>query len=141
MMKTASEFMSDTLDNVLNMHRIEEGKFTLEMAPFSLKDSIEKMFCAFRGSVVKKNISLLLKLSPNFPSLIGDSHRIEHVIGNLLSNAIKFSPCNKSIYIETLSEIIGGDLDGNEVCKTTIYAPSFYISFHNLALKILSFYL
>jgi signal transduction histidine kinase len=141
MMRTASEFMSDTLDNVLNMHRIEEGKFILNMAPFSLKDSIEKMFCTFKGSVMKKNITLLLKLSPNFPSLIGDSHRIEHVIGNLLSNAIKFSPCNNSIYIESLSEIIGVDLDGNEVCTTTICAPSFYISFNNLALNILFFYL
>ena len=115
MMKTASEFMSDTLDNVLNMHRIEEGKFTLEMAPFSLIESIEKMFCTFRGSVVKKNITLRLHSPPNFPCIIGDSHRIEHVIGNLLSNAIKFSPHSKSIFVEISSEIIAEDLDGRKV--------------------------
>jgi CheY-like chemotaxis protein len=113
MMKAASEFMADTLDNVLNMHRIEEGKFELEMGPFNLKESIEKKICTFRGSVIKKNLSLHLKASPDFPQLIGDSHRIEHVIGNLLSNAIKFSPDNKSINVEILSEKVRSDNGGD----------------------------
>jgi hypothetical protein len=35
--------MSDTLNNVLNMHKIEEGKLELEKAPFSLVDSTSKV--------------------------------------------------------------------------------------------------
>jgi hypothetical protein len=67
---------------------------------------------------VKKNISLNVKIFSNVPSrLIGDSHRILHVIGNLLSNAIKFSPNDKSIYIEVQSELITKDSDGNEVAN------------------------
>jgi CheY-like chemotaxis protein/two-component sensor histidine kinase len=118
MMRAALEFISDTIDNVLNLQKMEEGKFNLEMAPFSFKDCIDKLFLIFNGSVVKKNISLNLNILSNVPSqLIGDSHRILHVIGNLLSNAIKFSPNNKSIYIEVQSELITKDSDGNEVAN------------------------
>jgi CheY-like chemotaxis protein/two-component sensor histidine kinase len=118
MMRAALEFISDTIDNVLNLQKMEEGKLNLEMAPFSFKDCIDKLFLIFNGSVEKKNISLNLKILPNVPArLIGDSHRILHVIGNLLSNAIKFSPNNKSISIEVQSELITKDSDGNEVAN------------------------
>jgi CheY-like chemotaxis protein/two-component sensor histidine kinase len=114
MMRAALEFISDTIDNVLNLQKMEEGKFNLEMAPFSFKDCIDNLFLIFNGFAAKKNISLNLKI---FPRVIGDSHRILHVIGNLLSNAIKFSPNNKSIYIEIQSKLITKDSDDNEVAN------------------------
>ena len=43
MMTGATEFMTDTLNNVLNMHKIEEGKLELDMAPFSLLEAAEKV--------------------------------------------------------------------------------------------------
>jgi len=43
MMTGATEFMTDTLNNVLNMHKIEEGKLELDMAPFSLVEAVEKV--------------------------------------------------------------------------------------------------
>jgi signal transduction histidine kinase len=93
MMRSASEFMSDTLDNVLSLQKIEEGKFELELVSFSFEHILLRVFATFRGAVVKKNISLSHSILPTVPMrVIGDVHRIEHVISNLLSNAIKFSP-------------------------------------------------
>ena len=43
MMQGATEFMSDTLNNVLNMHKIEEGKLELEKVPFSIVESATKV--------------------------------------------------------------------------------------------------
>jgi signal transduction histidine kinase len=43
MMKGASEFMSDTLNDVLNMQKIEEGKMELDLSPFSMQDAVSKV--------------------------------------------------------------------------------------------------
>ena len=115
MMKGASGFMSDTLNGVLNMQKIEEGKFELDLSPFVLKDSIIKVFYTFRGAANGKNISLVNKMSPIMPiKLIGDRHQIQHVLGNYLSNAIKFSKENSTITVEAVS----GQLQNGKVPVT-----------------------
>jgi hypothetical protein len=87
-------------DNVLCLQKIEEGKFELELVPFSFEQVISRVFLTFRGAVNKKNLTLTHNILPSVPSqLVGDVHRIEHVIGNLLSNAIKFSPYGKAIKV------------------------------------------
>ena len=40
LMGTASEFMGDTLNDVLAMHQIEEGTFRMRRAPFVVSDLI-----------------------------------------------------------------------------------------------------
>jgi signal transduction histidine kinase len=116
MMRSASEFMSDTLNNVLSLQKIEEGKFELELSPFSFEHVILRVFATFRGAVTQKNLSLSHKIFPSVPmEVIGDVHRIEHVFSNLLSNAIKFSPEGKSVRLEVMCESISERLDGTKV--------------------------
>lgn len=100
MMKDASSFMAETLNDVLSMQKIEEGKLELELNPFSLQLTISKVFSTFKGVLRSKNMEAVLVMQSNFPeSIIGDRFRVEHVISNLLSNAIKFSPANVKIKI------------------------------------------
>jgi len=53
-MKGASEFMSDTLNDVLSIQKIEEGMVELEMNPFSIKDMIFKV--TFNGALFMNSI-------------------------------------------------------------------------------------
>jgi signal transduction histidine kinase len=93
MMRGASEYMGETLNNVLSMQKIEEGKMELSFAPFSISGSITKIFSALSGSVITKNLVVERSIAADVPPvLVGDVFRVEHVISNLLSNAIKFSP-------------------------------------------------
>eukprot|EP00596_Hydrurales_sp_CCMP1899_P005561 CAMPEP_0119047914 /NCGR_PEP_ID=MMETSP1177-20130426/55756_1 /TAXON_ID=2985 /ORGANISM="Ochromonas sp, Strain CCMP1899" /LENGTH=418 /DNA_ID=CAMNT_0007023091 /DNA_START=1112 /DNA_END=2368 /DNA_ORIENTATION=+ len=121
MMRSASEFMSDTLNNLLSIQKIEEGKFELELSPFSFEHVILKVFATFRGAVTQKNLSLSHKIYPNVPiEVIGDVHRIEHVFSNMLSNAIKFSPEGKAVRLEVLCESISERVDGTKIANTVI---------------------
>lgn len=121
MMRSASEFMSDTLDNVLSLQKIEEGKFELELISFSFQQIILRVFATFRGAVLKKNISLSYIILPSVPlRVIGDVHRIEHVISNLLSNAIKFSPEGESVRVEILCGSCARNIDGREIVNVTV---------------------
>jgi signal transduction histidine kinase len=113
-MRSASEFMSATLNDVLSMQKIEEGKMELEKRNFNLPDAVTKVFSAFRGAAVGKDLNLQLKVAPGFPHLVlGDRFKIEHVIANLLSNAIKFSPRGAVVEV-ALSEAPHNASRGNE---------------------------
>lgn len=121
MMKSASEFMTDTLDNVLSLQKIEEGKFELELVPFSFEQMLLRVFSAFRGAATKKNMSLSHTILPLVPlSVIGDVHRIEHILSNLLSNAIKFSPEGKRVTVEIFCDAITRSLDGRATANVTV---------------------
>jgi signal transduction histidine kinase len=93
-MKGAADFMSETLNNILSMQKIEEGKMELTFAPFSISRSITKIFAALSGAVMAKNLNVEKSIAADVPALlVGDVFRVEQVISNLLlSNAIKFSP-------------------------------------------------
>lgn len=105
-MKSASGFMSDTLDDVLNIQKIEEGKFVLDNAPFSLRESINKIVATFAGVAITKKVNLSSDIAENIPLKIeGDCHRIEHVLSNLVSNALKFSLAGGSVKCVATCEI------------------------------------
>ena len=100
MMKGSSDFMVETLNDVLSMQKIEEGKLELIFAPFSISDSISKIFLALSGGLASKTLRVERDIAAGVPALlIGDAYRVEHVISNLLSNAIKFSPVGGAIRV------------------------------------------
>ena len=103
-MRSSAEFMSATLNDVLSMQKIEEGKMELEKRNFHLPDAVTKVFSAFRGAAVGKDLTLQLTVADGFPAVVrGDRFKIEHVVANLLSNAIKFSPRGAAVEV-VLSE-------------------------------------
>ena len=91
-MQAASAFMTKTLDGVLSMHKIEEGRFELEFSEMSISEVILGVRNAFRGTVVRKGLTVNVEISPLLPDrVVADAVRVEHTISNLLSNAVKFT--------------------------------------------------
>eukprot|EP01035_Chromulina_nebulosa_P069643 gene69643-biopygen47649 len=58
MMKGSAEFMGETLNDVLSMQKIEEGKMELTLVPFKIRTSIAKILSALTGSAFSKNIRI-----------------------------------------------------------------------------------
>ena len=113
MMTGASQFMSDTLNTVLSISKVEEGAMELSFAPFVLKDLVNKVGMVLKGQLDAKNITLAIT-SPDatldtVQYATGDGFRLEHVLANFLSNAIKFSPPNSTITI-----VVGTDKEQDE---------------------------
>ena len=113
MMTGASQFMSDTLNTVLSISKVEEGAMELPFAPFVLKDLVNKVGMVLKGQLDAKNINLAIT-SPDATLdtvhyATGDGFRLEHVLANFLSNAIKFSPPNSTITI-----VVGTDKEQDE---------------------------
>lgn len=92
-MRKASDFMEETLDDMLNLQKIEEGKFELYLGPTSIREIFDNLTAVFSGGLTAKQITLIVNIEPTVPLSINcDGHRMQHVAANLLSNAIKFSP-------------------------------------------------
>eukprot|EP01041_Mallomonas_annulata_P001981 gene1981-3856_t len=128
MMREASVFMGDTLNSILNMQKIEEGKLELHYSPFVVRNMIRKVQNTLKGLLKNKDISLIVSIGGDVAySLIGDSFQIEHVLTNFLSNAIKFSSRGSSISIIISKE----NTDTASILKLNKESKSTSISSHS----------
>jgi len=133
MMSSASEFMAGTLNDVLSMQKIEEGKMELEFRPFSLEEVIHSIFSTYRGAAFAKKLHLVKKMESNVPErTLGDKFKIEHVVGNLLSNAIKFSPPGGTITVS--ATIVDDALD--DIHRGYIQTNNFHPELNSVKVKL-----
>lgn len=81
-----------TLNDILDISKVEAGGLTLEEEDFDLGDLLQRCITLWEPRAKEKGLSLLLDLVvPEGLWLRGDRHRLLQVISNLVSNSIKFT--------------------------------------------------
>jgi signal transduction histidine kinase/CheY-like chemotaxis protein len=89
----ASVHLLGVINDILDMSKIEAGKFEISYSEFNFKKMINRVadMMNFRISERKQNLKILL--DSNIPTIIkSDEQRLAQVFVNLLSNANKFTP-------------------------------------------------
>ena len=90
--KSSGDSLLHVLNDVLDISKIEAGKLMLESIPFRLRDLLFESIKGLTPIAYKKNIELILHVSPVVPEhLVGDPTRIRQVILNLVNNSLKFT--------------------------------------------------
>lgn len=80
------------INSILDLSKVESGKFELENQHFDLFKIIDSTLALFISQAHRKNIHLQSNIADNCPQyLFGDSLRIKQVLNNLIGNAIKFT--------------------------------------------------
>ncbi len=88
----AAHHLLSIINNILDISKIEAGKFSLEQTHFELEDMLDKVCTLFSEKAVAKGLEMLFDIDPSLPaSLHGDSLRLGQVLLNLVSNAVKFT--------------------------------------------------
>ncbi|MDQ2731282.1 MAG: response regulator, partial [Armatimonadota bacterium] len=91
----AAHHLLHLINDILDLSKIESGKMTLEMAPFSLFSVVEEALSTVRPLAAQKHLQLTTKIPETLPPIYGDSAKLKQVLLNLLANAIKFTPEGK----------------------------------------------
>ena len=108
--QVAGQALSEMLNDILDLSRIESGKYQIELVPFSLVPMLEDVVALCIQKADQKNLELHLNVDPALPELLrGDKVRLAQVILNLLTNAIKFTE-NGSVVL-SVSEADASDSD------------------------------
>jgi two-component system sensor histidine kinase VicK len=93
--------MTDMIHNFLNLSRLEEGKMSLSLSLFYLKELMEETIS--ECLVLAPNHVIVYKECPEF-KLYADREKLSQVMINLLNNAVKYSKIGTTITIDCLAE-------------------------------------
>lgn len=89
----ASDHLLALINEVLDMSRIESGKFSLKKEPVNLPELISGVLILVKPDLTKKRHTMHVKSSVlDYDTVIGDALHIQKILMNLLSNAIKYTP-------------------------------------------------
>jgi CheY-like chemotaxis protein len=106
----ASVHLLGVITDVLDMSKIDAGKFQLVSAEFDLHRMIHRVIEMMTFRIDEKRHKFDFFIEESIPRLIvADEHRLSQVLTNLLSNAIKFTPPEGYITLRVLPEASRGD--------------------------------
>ena len=89
--KEQGAFLSELLENLIDLTTLEANQLELTRMPFDLKRLAGDVVDDIKGSASAKGLGILVDIADDLPKIVGDEHKIARVLKNLLSNAVKFT--------------------------------------------------
>jgi len=86
-----SERLAGLIGDLLEVSRLESGKFVLKRQRLSLRDAIRSAIYELCSFTKEKAILIVDNIPEGLPDIEADESRIKEVMFNLVGNAIKFS--------------------------------------------------
>ncbi len=81
--------MSELVEGLLDVSRMEAGQFRVDLKPVELDDLIAESATQLQPAVTKAGGTLSVELPAGLPNILGDRPRLLQVIANLVGNALK----------------------------------------------------
>lgn len=103
-MLSESIYLHRLINDLLELSRLQNTEFHIEMTSVSLCAIAEDVIRSMRHVAEKKKISIILKKEPSQFIVFGDYGRLRQMFMIILDNAIKFSPEEKSVVVTLVSK-------------------------------------
>ena len=87
----SGEHLLNVVNDVLDMSRIEAGKFKIVKEPFEVGPLLTLCSEIMSPAAEKRSLTLSIDVAPGLPELLADKRACKQMLLNILSNAIKFS--------------------------------------------------
>jgi len=89
----SNERMIDLINDLLNVSRIEEGRFLYKPISIDLEAVVQSVIDSYKEMIEKKKINFEFKKpGGKLPNVLLDAEKMSLAIQNLLDNAIKYTP-------------------------------------------------
>lgn len=96
--RASADSLLALINDILDLSKIEAGKFELFLQSFELRTLIEETISMLAFQAHSKGLRLIAWIHRNTPSLVtGDPDRLRQILINLVGNAIKFTDTGEII--------------------------------------------
>jgi two-component system phosphate regulon sensor histidine kinase PhoR len=95
--ETEVDALSQMVNELLELSRIESGKVPLQMRPVSPLEIIQISVDRLHLQAERAGLQVTIDCPADLPHILADPLRLEQVLGNLLHNAIKFTATGGNI--------------------------------------------
>ena len=97
--------LTDLVRDLLDLSRLESGKFPMHIAPFDANEMMRRILISFEGRINEKGIDVDIRFAQDPCRALGDVSRINQVVSNFVDNAVKFMTGDESVLtLETMLE-------------------------------------
>jgi len=96
---TSAEHLLSLINDLLDLSKVEAGKFELEIEEIVISDFIEEVVKLLEPKLTASHLKLVNAIPTDFPHLFADRRALRQMLLNLVSNAIKFTPPHGQIEI------------------------------------------
>ena len=98
-MKRSGEHLSALIEDILDIAKIEAGKFDLSQDIFNFSHFIEHLVSFFQPQANEKGLLFKCQLLNTLPQRVrGDEKRVGQILINLLGNAVKFTSQGEVVF-------------------------------------------
>ncbi|PVH26140.1 response regulator [Sphingobacterium corticibacter] len=88
----ASQSLLVIINDILDLSRIDSGKFKIEMEDFSLTKFIDNMDRMFKVKADHKDLHFIVEKEGDLPdNVVFDALRLQQIVTNFISNSLKFT--------------------------------------------------
>ena len=107
----SSSDMLELINNLLDVAKIEAGKFQIFKQPSNIKEIISSRIILFKTAAEDAKVKIISGIKEDVPDKIDfDKNTVSQVLNNLISNAIKFNKENGKIIINAFVHKKGSDI-------------------------------
>jgi len=110
----SARHLREVIQNILDVARIEEGKFDVERALVGVPTVLEEAARMIRPEAEKAKLAFDCTVQGELPYVLGDRTKLTQAFLNLFSNAVKFTPAGGAVSVDAhkgadMVEIVVGD--------------------------------
>ncbi|TSA46020.1 hypothetical protein D4R52_01310 [bacterium] len=111
LISTNSNSMLGLVNDLLDISKLESGKFQVFKAPANLRNTLKQRVESFASLAAETKLTLQEVVDPRVPeTVVMDENKVGQVLNNLLSNAIKFTQPGGKITLAAFLASPGQDL-------------------------------
>ncbi|OAI42904.1 hypothetical protein AYO42_01920 [Rhizomicrobium sp. SCGC AG-212-E05] len=106
MIHESGAHLLELINSVLDMSKIEAGKFELSEELFDLEETAQSAVRFLKIPAERAGVALKLSIAPNARLMFADRRAVKQILVNLLSNGVKYTPPGGEVRVT--ARIAGG---------------------------------
>jgi signal transduction histidine kinase len=101
---TSSQRMVYLISDLLNVSRLQTGKFVIEKSDTYLPDVVEAELAQIKETATARGLTITYDKPTKFPAVFCDETKIRQVIMNFADNAVYYTPSGGTITVQLINK-------------------------------------